>query len=121
MVVDNPIFRFTVFISTVLLISFFTIAYLFAERYLTEDEITITVINKEKFGNEDGQYLIFTPNEVFKNFNSVYHRKTNADLLFNKLEMGVSYRVKVVGLYLPSILKLRNITEIIGTDISKVK
>lgn len=121
MIVENPTFRFAMFISVVLTISFLAFTYLFVEKYITEKEIIITVINKEKFGNEEGQYLIFTADEVFKNFDSFYHRKTNAEPLFRKLEMGVTYRVKVVGVYLPSLFRLRNITEVLGTDIGSAK
>lgn len=121
MIVENQTFRFAIFISLILTLSFLAFTYLFFEKYLTEKEVTITVINKEKFGDEEGEYLIFTADEVFKNFDSFYHRKTNAELLFRKLEMGVTYRVRVVGVYLPSLFRLRNITEILGTDIGSAK
>jgi hypothetical protein len=94
-------------------------SYLYFEKYLTEEEITISVINKEKFGNEDGKYLIFTPNEVFETTNRFYQGNSDAENIYKKLERGVTYRVKVVGLYLPKIPRLRNIIEIISTELGK--
>lgn len=93
------------------------LSYLLFEKALTEKVVTITIINKEKFANEEGKYLIFSPNEVFENSDNFFHNKTNADVLYQKLERGVTYRVKVVGIYLPSFNKLRNITDIVSVDL----
>jgi hypothetical protein len=119
MVLENPMFKLAVFAVTVAALFVLVFSYLFFEKLLTEKEIVITVINKEKFGNEEGKYLIFTPEEVFENSNNFYQRKTNADLVYKKLERGVRYRVKVVGVYLPGIPRLRNITEVLGAEIRK--
>ena len=119
MVIENPMFRLAVFAATVFSIFFLGFSYLFFEKLLTEKEISITVINKEKFGTEEDKYLIFTPDEVFENSDNFYHRKTNSEIIYRKLERGVTYRVKVAGVYLPGLPRLRNITEVIGTEIKK--
>ena len=119
MVLENPMFKLSIFVAIIFSLFFLGFSYLFFEKSLTEKEISITVINKEKFGNEKGRYLIFTPEEVFENSDNFYHRKTNADMVYKKLERGVRYRVKVVGVYLPGIRRLRNITEVLGTEIKK--
>ncbi len=119
MVLENPMFKLSIFVAIIFSLFFLGFSYLFFEKSLTEKEISITVINKEKFGNEEGRYLIFTPEEVFENSDNFYHRKTNADTVYKKLERGVRYRVKVVGVYLPGIRRLRNITEVLGTEIKK--
>jgi len=119
MVLENPMFKLSIFVAIIFSLFFLGFSYLFFEKSLTEKEISITVINKEKFGNEEGRYLIFTPEEVFENSDNFYHRKTNADMVYKKLERGVRYRVKVVGVYLPGIRRLRNITEVLGTEIKK--
>jgi len=111
-------FKFGVFAATVISFFILGISYLFFEKLITEKEIVITVINKEKFGSEEDKYLIFTPYEVFENSNNFFHRKTDADIIFRKLERGVAYRVRVVGIYLPDFGRLRNITEIIGTEVT---
>jgi len=108
-----------IFVAIILSLFFLGFSYLFFEKFLTEKQISLTVINKEKFGNEEGRYLIFTPDEVFENSDSFYHRKTNAEIIYRKLERGVTYRVKVVGFYLPGLPRLRNITEVLGTEIKK--
>ena len=119
MVLENPMFKLSIFVAIIFSLFFLGFSFLFFEKSLTEKEISITVINKEKFGNEEGRYLIFTPEEVFENSDNFYHRKTNADMVYKKLERGVRYRVKVVGVYLPGIRRLRNITEVLGTEIKK--
>lgn len=119
MVLKNPMFKLVIFVAIILSLFFLGFSYLFFEKFLTEKEISLTVINKEKFGNEEGRYLIFTPDEVFENSDSFYHRKTNAEIIYRKLERGVTYRVKVVGFYLPCLPRLRNITEVLGTEIKK--
>jgi len=119
MVLENPMFKLSIFVAIIFSLFFLGFSYLFFEKSLTEKEISITVINKEKFGNEEGRYLIFTPEEVFENSDNFYHRKTNADMVYKKLERGVRYRVKVVGVYLPGIRRLRNITDVLGTEIKK--
>ena len=119
MLLENPIFKFVVFAGVILTLFFFGFSYLYFEKFLTEQEISITVINKERFGSEEGKYLIFTPDKVFENFDNFYHRKTNAEIIYRKLERSITYRVKVVGFYLPSLHRLRNITEVIETEIKK--
>lgn len=121
MVVENPMFKLAVFVVVIISLFLVGFSYLFFEKLLTEKEIVITVINKEKFGTEEGKYLIFTPDEVFENSDRFYHRKTNADLIYTKLERGLKYRVKVVGVYLPGLPRLRNITEVVGKEISSDK
>lgn len=120
MIVENPLFKFGVFAAIVISFFILCISYLFFEKLITEKEIVITVINKEKFGSEEDKYLIFTPYEVFENSNNFFHRKTDADIMFRKLERGVAYRVRVVGMYIPDLGRLRNITEIISTEVKNV-
>jgi len=95
----------------VLLILLF--GYLFFEPFITEDTITIKVINKSHFGIEPGKYFVFTENEVFYNSNNYYQSKENADVLNEKIYPGTTYKVKVVGIYLPWLPRFRNITKIL--------
>jgi hypothetical protein len=121
MVIKNAMFKLAMFAAAIISIFLISLSYLFFEKLISEKEIVITIINKEKFGTEEGKYLIFTPDEVFENFNRFYHRKTNADEVYDKLERGLKYRVKVVGVYLPGIPRLRNITEVIRTELRSEK
>lgn len=119
MIVKNLMFKLGVLAVVIISLVFLYISYLYLEKMLTEREIVITVINKEKFGNSN-KYLIFTPEEVFENSDSFFQRKSNSDIIFRKLERGISYRVKVVGIYIPSLHHFRNITEVIGPEVKEI-
>lgn len=106
-----------IFFGVVIIILCLVYGYLFFERYLTEEEIKITVINSEKFGNEPNEYLIFTKDEVFEDVNNSYHQKYNADEIYSRLIKGRTYKVKVVGVYLPGIPRFRNIVEIVDDNL----
>jgi hypothetical protein len=86
--------------------------FVFFEPFFTEEVIDIKVINKERWTGEKGRYFIFSDKEVFLNENNYYHNKSNADELYPLFNRGDSYRVKVVGLYIPFVPRFRNIVNI---------
>ena len=86
--------------------------FVFFEPFFTEEVIDIKVINKERWTGEKGRYFIFSEKEVFLNENNYYHNKSNADELYPLFIRGDSYRVKVVGLYIPFVPRFRNIVNI---------
>jgi hypothetical protein len=102
-----------IIIGLIIIIISLIFGYLFFERFLTEKEVAITVINSEKFGDEPDRYLIFTKDEVFEDANNYYHDKHNATEVFNKLEKGKTYVVKVVSFYWPDLPHFRNILDIV--------
>jgi hypothetical protein len=104
--------RLSFFFGVIVILCILLFGFLFFEPFLTETEEVITVINKEKWAGEKGRYFIFTENEVFLNENNYYHNKENADDLYPMFKNGSTYRVKVVGLYLPFIPRFRNIMSI---------
>lgn len=108
------LFRLSVFLGFVIIIVILIMGYLFFEPFLTETEEVITVINTERWSNEEGKYFIFTDNEVFININDYYHNKDNADELYTQFKPGYTYRVKVVGVYIPFLPRFRNIINILG-------
>ncbi|MCJ7552316.1 MAG: hypothetical protein MUO34_00400 [Ignavibacteriaceae bacterium] len=112
MMLSSKFVKLSVLAGIVIIFSVILFGYLFFEPYITEEEITITVINKEKFGNEYGKYFIFTLNEVFTNSDNYYHNKSNANKLYPHFIPGAEYKVKVVGIYLPFLPKFRNILSI---------
>ena len=113
MMISEGFFRFSAMVGFIIILIILLFGYLFFEPFLTEDTISIKVINKSHFGNEPGKYFVFTENEVFYNSNNYYHNKENADELNDKIYPGTSYKVKVVGLYLPWLPRFRNITKIL--------
>ena len=72
------LFRLGVFIGFAIVSITLIVGYLFFEPFLTKTEEVITVINKERWGDERGRYFIFTQDEVFVNENNYYHSKDNA-------------------------------------------
>lgn len=112
MIISSKIVKLSVLTGIIIILFVIVFGYIFFEPYLTEDEITITVINKERFGNERGKYFIFTADEVFTNSDNYYHNKSNADKLYPYFRAGADYRVKVVGVYWPFIPRFRNIVNI---------
>lgn len=113
MMISQKSFKFSMFIGIIIVLLIFFFGYMFFEPYLTTEIIEITVVNKERFGNEPAKYLIFSEDEVFLNENNYYHEKENADELYKMFAKGNMYKVKVVGLYWPSFIRLRNIVKIL--------
>jgi hypothetical protein len=107
------LYRLSVFLGFVTIIVILIFGYLFFEPFMTETEEVIKVINIERWGNESGKYFIFTDDEVFLNANDYYNNKHNADELMKQFRKGYTYRVKVVGIYIPFIPRFRNILNII--------
>jgi len=109
--------KISIIIGVVAILCIFIFGFVFFEPTFTEEVIDINVVSKEKWAGERGKYFIFTDSEVFLNENNYYHNnKTNADDLFPIFKEGSSYKVKVVGLYIPFIPRFRNILTIIDKE-----
>lgn len=113
MMLSEGFFRLSAMVGVVIVILVILFGYLFFEPYITEETITIKVLNKSQFGNEPGKYFVFTEDEVFYNSNNYYQNKENAAEINDNIYPGNSYKVKVVGVYLPWLPRFRNITEIL--------
>lgn len=105
--------KISIVFGVVAILCILIFGFVFFEPFLTEKEENITVINKERWTGEKGRYFIFTEKEVFLNENNYYHNKENADELYPLFKNGYSYKVKVVGVYLPFLPRFRNIINII--------
>ena len=110
------LYRSAVFLGFVAAILILIFGYLFFEPFLTKTEEVITVTSKERWGNEAGKYFIFTDDEVFINVNNYYHNKENADETFKMLKLGSTYKVTVVGVYMPFLPRFRNIINVTYSD-----
>ncbi len=113
MILSEKIFRLSAMAGVIIVLIVLLFGYLFFEPFLTESTIHIKVINKAQFGNEPGKYFVFTEEEVFYNSNNYYQNKENADELNANIYPGSSYKVNVVGVYLPWLPRFRNITKIL--------
>ena len=113
MVLSESFFKLSAMAGFIIILLVILFGYLFFEPYITEDTVTIKVINKAKFGNESGKYFVFTEDEVFSNSNNYYQNKENADELNQQIYPGSTYKVKVVGIYIPWLPRFRNIISIL--------
>ena len=113
MMLSEGFFRLSTIVGILIIILVIIFGYLFFEPYITEETITIKVMNKSQFGKEIGKYFVFTEDEVFYNSNNYYQNKENAVEINDIIYPGSSYKVKVVGVYLPWLPRFRNITEIL--------
>jgi hypothetical protein len=104
--------KFSTIFGVIAVLCIIIFGFVFFEPFLTEEQVNITVINKERWSGEKGKYFIFTEKEVFLNEDNYYHNKENADELYPLFKVGSSYRVKVVGLYMPFLPRFRNIINI---------
>jgi hypothetical protein len=106
--------KFSTFFGIIIVLCVIVFGFIFFEPIFTEEVIDIKVVNKEKWSGEKGKYFIFTDKEVFLDENNYYHNnKTNADEIYPMFKAGNSYKVKVVGLYIPFIPRFRNILTVL--------
>ena len=106
--------KISIFFGVIILLCIVLFGFVFFEPFLTEEVVEIRVLNKEKWTGERGKYFIFSDAEVFLNEDNYYHNnKTNADELYPLFKRGDSYKVKVVGFYIPFLPRFRNIINII--------
>jgi len=108
--------KLAVFLGFALAILMLIFGFMFFEPFLNKTEEVITIINKEKWGDEGGKYFIFTQDEVFLNVNNYYHSKDNADELFPLLKIDFTYKVTVIGANIPWLPRFRNIINIIYSE-----
>lgn len=81
--------------------------------YLTYDEVTAKVIDKERItGKESSYYLIFTEGETFKNADSLVYFKFNSSDLYGLIKEGDTYKFGVYGWRIPVFSAYRNIVKV---------
>ena len=81
------------------------------------ETLTINVKNKDITTGSTGKqteskYLIFTDKEVFEESDEMFRGKFNSSDIYNELEPGKTYQVKVIGFRIPFLSMYRNIIEV---------
>jgi hypothetical protein len=105
--------KISMFFGIIIVLCILVFGFVFFEPIFTEEVIDIKVTNKEVWTGERGRYFIFTDKEVFLNEDNYYHNnKSNAAEIYRLFQAGNTYRVKVVGLYIPLLPRFRNILTI---------
>lgn len=112
--------KISIVLGVIIFLCIIVFGFIFFEPFITEDEVEIRVINKERWTGERGKYFIFTDKEVFINEDNYYHNKTNADELYKLFNRGDTYEVKVVGYYIPFLPRFRNIINILEKKATNV-
>ena len=112
--------KISIVLGVIIFLCIIVFGFIFFEPFITEDEVEIRVINKERWTGERGKYFIFTDKEVFINEDNYYHNKTNADELYKLFNRGDTYKVKVVGYYIPFLPRFRNIINILEKKATNV-
>jgi hypothetical protein len=85
--------------------------------YFSQETITILIQGKERITTGGGEnisskFMVYADSEVFENTDSVLFLKFNSADYQNKLLVGNTYDVKVVGWRVPLLSWYRNIVEI---------
>ena len=85
--------------------------------YSSKAEIEFTVKSKERImdgngGSMSSKYLIFTDTEVFENTDSLWYWKWNSSDVYNKIEVGSTYKAEIYGYRIPVLSMYRNILNI---------
>lgn len=91
--------------------------------YSTDEIVSFTVKDKERVVTGSGdsissKYLVYTDNGVYENTDTVWYWKWNSSDVYNELEVGKNYQVKVYGFRVPFLSWYKNIVEV---DTSTIK
>jgi hypothetical protein len=98
-----------------IIVAFFLVIFLIGTSpqlisLLHRETVTDTVVKSERVNNgESGKYLVFGKNEVYQNTDSFPLRKFRSSDFYRDIEVGKTYRFRVVGWRLPLFSTYRNI------------
>jgi hypothetical protein len=84
-------------LALIALIAYPLISFVTSQMNNYSETITITRLDDQATGNNGHQYLIFTPQGVFKDTDNFWRGKFNSSDLFNELQVGATYRCQVHG------------------------
>ena len=100
-------------IGGIILILLTVIGFPFLEKAITEEQITITITDKDVKRYEDSdKYLIYTESGTFEITDSVAYWRWDSSDLYGKIEEGKTYTATVYGWRIPFISSYQNIVEV---------
>lgn len=77
---------------------------------LHQETVVDTVVRSERVTNgESSKYLVFGEREVYQNTDNLPLRKFNSSDFYRDIEVGKTYRLKVIGWRIPFFSLYRNI------------
>ena len=115
--IQEAFFRFKKFLLYSL-ITVVVLTFLYIGAYfLSYQTIEVTITDKERitYGSDQkikSKYLVFTTNEVFQNTDNTVFGKFDSSDVQNKLMVGNTYQVEVVGWRVPLFSWYRNIISV---------
>lgn len=81
--------------------------------YATQSETSCLVDDKERVvKSESSKYLVFCEDEVLENTDSLWYLKFRSSDIYNDLEVGEEYDLRVYGWRVPFFSMYKNIIEI---------
>lgn len=100
-------------IGGIILILLAAISLSFVERAITEEQVTITVTDKDvKRYKDSDKYLIYTESGTFEITDSVAYWRWDSSDLYGRIEEGKTYTATVYGWRIPFISSYQNIVEV---------
>lgn len=82
--------------------------------YGSEQNVTVTVIDKERINNNNNRssyYLIYTSSETFKCTDEMFMGKFNSSDMYGHIQRNQTYQFKVIGWRVPVFSMYRNIVK----------
>lgn len=87
-------------VISVIVIALLTGAIVIGINWYKDQDVTITVIEKERIVDRDGsgsRYLIWSEDETFENTDELLKGKFNSSDIYGQLTVGKTYQCKVIG------------------------
>lgn len=106
----------TILLTIISLVLVLVVGYSFL-YYKTKETVNVTVKTKERisyYTNKQfhSKYMVYTETEVFECTDDFFMGKWNSSDVYNQLDAGKSYKVKVIGFRVPFLSMYRNILSV---------
>lgn len=100
-------------IGGIILILLTVIGFPFVKRVITEEQVTITITDKDvKRYDDSDKYLIYTENGTFEITDTVAYWRWDSSDLYGRIEIGKTYTATICGWRIPFLSSYKNIIEV---------